>query len=77
MSVKHYPLGVGEIIIVRDGGVISTTLGMSVALCIFSIDGQIGGMNHFLLPKAPTPPEKHDLYRYGDTSCQTLIDTFL
>ncbi len=73
----HYSLGIGEAIIIRDGGVISTVLGSCVAICIYSLDGSIGGMNHFVLPKMMPGGRPDDIYRYGDDSCKALIETIL
>ncbi len=73
----HYSLGIGEIIIVRDGGVISTVLGSCVSICLFAIDGSIGGMNHFVLPRPNLGAREDDAYRYGDASCKALIETLL
>lgn len=73
----HYPLGIGEILIVRDGGVISTVLGSCVAICIYSVDGTVGGMNHFVLPKREANFRENEIYRYGDASCKALLDTLL
>ncbi|RYZ58293.1 MAG: chemotaxis-specific protein-glutamate methyltransferase CheB [Proteobacteria bacterium] len=76
-QLNHYQLGIGEIIIIRDQGSISTVLGSCVALCIYSLDGSIGGMNHFVLPRPDLGARIEDEYRYGEASCKALIDTIL
>lgn len=76
-QAKHYQLGIGEVIIIRDGGSISTVLGSCVALCIYAEDGSIGGMNHFVLPRAETQLHGDAEYRYGEASCTALIETIL
>ncbi|RZA11078.1 MAG: response regulator, partial [Proteobacteria bacterium] len=76
-GLPHHSLGIGEIIIVRDGGVISTVLGSCVSICLYAIDGSIGGMNHFVLPRPNLGARVDDAYRYGDASCKALIETLL
>jgi two-component system chemotaxis response regulator CheB len=74
----HYPLGIGEIIIVGEDAVISTVLGSCVSICLYSVDGSIGGMNHFVLPgPGGDAREEEEAYRYGDASCKVLIETLL
>jgi two-component system chemotaxis response regulator CheB len=74
---NHYQLSIGEIIVIRDGGSIGTILGSCVALCIYAVDGSIGGMNHFVLPRPDLGARVEDEYRYGESSCKALIDTIL
>jgi chemotaxis protein CheD len=50
--------------------VITTLLGSCVAVCLWSAEPRIGGMNHFLLPRAP---EREGSPRYGDTAMTLLL----
>jgi chemotaxis protein CheD len=46
--------------------VITTLLGSCVAVSLWCSDLRVGGMNHYLLPRAPADAEGS--MRYGDTS---------
>jgi chemotaxis protein CheD len=59
--------------------VITTVLGSCVALCVRDPDLKIGGMNHFLLPKAAdnlAQAVNNDL-RYGSYSIERLINSIM
>jgi chemotaxis protein CheD len=51
-------------------GVITTLLGSCVAVCLWSPEPRVGGMNHYLLPRAP---EREGSPRYGDTAMALLL----
>ena len=76
-QIKHYQLGIGEILIIRQAASISTVLGSCVAICLYSEDGSIGAMNHFVLPRPDALSRADDEYRYGEASCQAMIETVL
>jgi chemotaxis receptor (MCP) glutamine deamidase CheD len=50
--------------------VITTLLGSCVAVCLWSSDPRVGGMNHYLLPRAP---QREGSARYGDTAMALLL----
>jgi chemotaxis protein CheD len=59
--------------------VITTVLGSCVAVCVRDPDLKIGGMNHFLLPKAAdsiAQTVSNDL-RYGSYSIERLINSIM
>jgi two-component system chemotaxis response regulator CheB len=73
-------LGVGEIIVTNEPSVITTVLGSCVSVCIFSVLGRCGGMNHFVMPRQLTHSpcaEADEIYRYGEAAIATLIDMLL
>jgi len=51
--------------------VITTVLGSCVAVCLWDRKRQAGGMNHYLLPRAPAPGERSP--RHGDTALDLLL----
>ncbi len=74
----YISLGIGEIVISDQPAVVSTVLGSCISVCIYSIHGTIGGINHFVLPKDPmAKAAAADYLRYGNTSTRTLIETIL
>jgi chemotaxis protein CheD len=63
-------LAPGAICCSAEPAVVTTILGSCVAICLYDRHRRVGGMNHFLLPRAagspPTP-------RYGDVSFAHLV----
>lgn len=59
--------------------VLSTILGSCIAVCIHDPVAACGGMNHFLLPEAPTPTDGLPSIelRYGSYSIERLINAVL
>src|SRR5690242_19096441 len=51
---------------------IRTILGSCVAVCLFDPELQHGGLNHFMLPVAPSAHELST--RYGNRAMRTLVD---
>jgi chemotaxis protein CheD len=59
--------------------VITTVLGSCVAVCVRDPDVKVGGMNHFLLPKAAgnlAQSSSNDL-RYGSYSIERLVNNIM
>jgi len=56
-----------------------TTLGSCVAACLWDPAERIGGMNHFLLPDAPSSDLSScdETARYGSVAMERLINTVL
>ena len=50
---------------------ISTVLGSCVSVCLWDRRRRAGGMNHYLLPRAPAPGERSP--RHGDTALELLL----
>ena len=51
--------------------VITTVLGSCVSVCLWDRRRQAGGMNHYLLPRAPAQGERSA--RHGDTALDLLL----
>ena len=51
--------------------VITTVLGSCVSVCLWDHRRRIGGMNHYLLPRAPGAGERSP--RHGDTALELLM----
>jgi chemotaxis protein CheD len=73
--VKHVNIQMGEFFASREPAVVETLLGSCVAACLFDPVEQVGGMNHFLLPR----PCQADpvLGRYGVHAMELLIESIL
>ena len=77
----------GEMYVSKKGEILSTILGSCISVCLYDIEKNIGGMNHFMLPDNSgglkgwdgVKPEikKEDLteksMRYGITAMELLI----
>ncbi len=51
-GVAEKPIYIGEVYATREPTIIKTLLGSCVAVCLWDPVAQVGGMNHFLLPRA-------------------------
>ena len=65
----------GDIHALAQPSRVTTILGSCVSVCLFERDGTVGGMNHFLLPSAPTPASSST--RYGDCAVDVLVKRLL
>ena len=61
----------GEFYCAAERAILSTLLGSCVAVCLWDQSRQLGGMNHFVLPRAP---EGQVSARYGDVAITCLVD---
>lgn len=66
----------GELYVTRDDEMITTVLGSCVAACIRDPDKGVGGMNHFMLPRAPANDAGAPA-RYGVYALELLINDIL
>ena len=64
----------GQWAVPHEPAEITTILGPCVAVCLFDRERHIGGMNHYLLPAGGAARERS---RYGDTSCEDLVQCLL
>lgn len=64
----------GQWAVPHEPSELTTILGPCVALCLFDRVRGIGGMNHFLL--AVGGGSGRERSRYGDTSCEDLVQCF-
>jgi chemotaxis protein CheD len=55
----------------------ATTLGSCLSVCAYDRVAGVGGMNHFLLPKAPEREEAKfsESFRYGSAAIETLLNS--
>lgn len=74
----------GEYYVTTNDEMIVTTLGSCVAACIRDVELGVGGMNHFLLPKASSENDTwassgglNAATRYGTHAMETLINSVL
>jgi chemotaxis protein CheD len=65
----------GQVVASKEECVFSTILGSCVAVCLWDPVTLVGGLNHFLLPRAP-PQEQHSA-RFGNVAIPVLIDALL
>jgi len=61
-------LSPGEVIAAAEPSLITTVLGSCVAVTLWDKERQIGGVNHFVLPRGG------DTTRYGDSAMAELLD---
>jgi chemotaxis protein CheD len=64
----------GQWAVPHEPSELTTILGPCVALCLFDRVRGMGGMNHFLL--AAGGANGRERSRYGDTSCEDLVQCF-
>lgn len=72
MAVKILP---GEFYASKDGTAIVTVLGSCVSVCLYDPESGVGGMNHFLLPQAPTPADPRRCANPDQPPCPTPCST--
>jgi chemotaxis protein CheD len=63
-------VGIGELVIAKSPVRLLTVLGSCVAVCLWSPIGNVGGMNHYLLPYATDEVKG---LQYGSVSLPHLI----
>ena len=61
-------LSPGEVVSAAEPSLITTVLGSCVAVTLWDKDRQVGGVNHFVLPRGG------DTTRYGDAAMAELLD---
>lgn len=62
----------GQLLVSTEPCRIRTVLGSCVSVCLYDPELRHGGMNHFMLPTAPSPHETS--CRYGSRAMPTLVD---
>lgn len=70
-DIRRVFLSPGEVICVAEPALITTVLGSCVSVTLWDRDRQIGGLNHFVLPRGGAGS------RYGDTAILALIEGVL
>lgn len=66
----------GDLYVTRADEVVSTVLGSCVSACVRDMSRGIGGINHFLLPRAPGSDDGASA-RYGVYALELLLNTVL
>ncbi len=74
-ETTRYFLLPGELCVTREAAEINTLLGSCVAICLYNRKFGFGGMNHYMLPKAPAGAEPSA--KHGDYSSEILIGKML
>ncbi len=64
----------GQWAVPHEPSELTTILGPCVAVCLFDRARGVGGMNHFLLASGGAAGRERS--RYGDTSCEDLVQCF-
>jgi chemotaxis receptor (MCP) glutamine deamidase CheD len=70
-------LYIGGIHASREPAVIKTLLGSCIAVCLWEPVARVGGMNHFMLPRASGTPGVNDAARFGVHAMDCLIGEIL
>jgi chemotaxis protein CheD len=60
----------GQIVATGQGVPLSTILGSCVGVCLHDPGARVGGLNHYLLPRAPAGQTSP---RYGDVAVRQLV----
>lgn len=70
-------LGPGDYYVTRDDEMLSTVLGSCISVCIYDIENEVGGMNHFMLPVSKNKKLNllEDTFRFGDQAMEVLINS--
>ena len=68
-DVQHVFLVPGSMYCSSEPSIVSTVLGSCVSLCLWDTALRVGGMNHFVLPHAPSGAMS---LRYGDVAIDAL-----
>lgn len=62
----------GQLLVCAEPRRLRTILGSCVSVCLYDPSLRIGGMNHFMLPRAPL--DATTSFRYGDGAMKGLLD---
>ena len=65
-------VGPGQLYASNEPCTLRTVLGSCIAVCLWDFRLRLGGMNHFLLPTAPSLGERN--VRHGDVAMDALAD---
>jgi chemotaxis protein CheD len=64
----------GEVCVASEPAILSTVLGSCVAVCLWSPQARVGGINHYLVPRSL--PGEHSLMA-GDRAIPALVEQVL
>ena len=75
---KAINIHIGDLYVTREPTQIQTVLGSCVAVCMYDLQAQVGGMNHILLPGSRARERDDDeSARYGITAMEQLINELM
>jgi len=74
LSEPEHSVMPGEFYCSSEYEILSALLGSCVAICLWDRGRQVGGMNHFVLPRAP---QGEACARYGDVAIACLVDRLM
>ena len=64
----------GQIAVAGTGAQLTTVVGSCIAVCLWAPSRRIGGMNHYLLPKAPAAGDRlAKPWSYGELAMPELL----
>lgn len=75
--ITIYP---GELYITKKSELITTILGSCISIVLFDEQNSIGGINHYMLPAAPSESKKNSVLpitRFGEYAIKTLIQEMI
>jgi chemotaxis protein CheD len=61
----------GQLLVSTEPCTLRTILGSCVSVCLYDPELRMGGMNHFMLPRALSPDEQS--FRHGDRALAALV----
>lgn len=74
---KEVTLYIGGVHAAAEPVLIKTLLGSCIAVCLYDPVGQLGGMNHFMLPRGVANGSGQDASRFGVHAMDCLIGAML
>lgn len=66
----------GKVVIVAEPHWLVTVLGSCVAVCMYDLEANVAGMNHYLFPESPSS-DVVDRGRYGEFAIPNLVGGLL
>jgi len=75
-ETQRVTIHIGGLRASREPLVLDTVLGSCIAACLYDPEGQIGGMNHFMLPEGVDPANPNSA-RYGVHAMELLISDLM
>lgn len=72
-SVRHF-VHAGQLVVMSEPTVLTTIVASCVSVCLWDRRRRRGGMNHFVLARAPrTPAQLERRWTYGDLAVPDLV----
>jgi chemotaxis protein CheD len=74
LCLSHY-LPPGQVFASREPTEVTTIVGSCAAVCLWDADLNVGGVNHYLLPRKPYGSQPSG--RYADSAFKLLLDALI